>query len=456
MVLGREVMILLGTRSLPWESFSGTLRTLVYLDNRRQYRFESETHIRNPASFADALDCFETLRHSKTYRYLRSRDLWAWRRRCIHEPLRLVRKQQSSDPKDKVYGVYGIFEQTGARFLPQVDYVKSVQQVYTEITRMAIETEGALNILQELRLPSRILGLPSWVPDWSNTEYIDDIKGFSHYVAEEEAPKLSTLRSKLMPVEFHDSELILSGILTDEVVDVALSSSVATPGFRRGFHARRLDLGSASERQRATINLVLTLQAWNGYSRNFETYPVTRQGRPITSRQALWTLIGRGRLQDVRDQAHEDFVTILTATDVGSRVSLAAIHDKVCHKPEYASIKQEFMEVFACSSDVDDWPDEMKIRLFLKVCSPEVNTLQHDVSLLTYHRTLFKTREGYMGLGPRWTKKGDCIAWIAQSDCLFVVRRVGSKYRFVGPATIHEDIDGERWDESRVERMTFI
>ncbi|KAF3035670.1 hypothetical protein E8E12_003987 [Didymella heteroderae] len=50
--------------------------------------------------------------------------------RLMSQPLSLVRPKRSTDPRDKAYGLYGIFDYIEMEDLPPVDYTEFVQQVY--------------------------------------------------------------------------------------------------------------------------------------------------------------------------------------------------------------------------------------------------------------------------------------------------------------------------------------
>ena len=78
-----------------------------------------------------------------------------------------VRKQRTTDPKDKVYALYGLLQRLGVR-LPAPDYTpeNSLEQAYTGFTHSIIEWHHSLEILMEAS-GSWGSNAPSWVTDWS-------------------------------------------------------------------------------------------------------------------------------------------------------------------------------------------------------------------------------------------------------------------------------------------------
>ncbi|KAF2690803.1 hypothetical protein K458DRAFT_63191 [Lentithecium fluviatile CBS 122367] len=444
LVLAREAVFLLGTKSIRWKLFT---YALFHLQDVENYSLQiTRTSVSNPASFYDDLRC-----------YLRIDSLWHndYRDSPMSQSLKLVRTKKSTNPRDKVYGLYGLFDHIRIPRLPQVDYTKPVQQIYSEITRVAVEVDNSLEILEELRLPPRIPDLPSWVPDWSNPDYVNSAPPIVAF-------PLATGESKAK-WEFHQSELATPGTVIDEIEEIAPSSSISSPGFRRGYNARQKDLGGPLQRRLATIELVRTLQAWTRCSRRIKSYPTGYYRE--SPKHAFFETIKTEKLPyfstsekacEAAPQGFEDFVSILMANDPANHIDLATIHDIVRPMPEYTAIRNDFVAIFGCSTRVEEWSDEMKIRLFLKVYSPEVALIQHEVALNTYHRTFFTTRDGYMGMGPRWSEPGDCVALIAGLCLPFIARREGSKYRLIGPANIHGIMRGERWDENQIKTMTFV
>lgn len=72
---------------------------------------------------------------------------------------------EATDPKDKVYGVLGLFNQQ----LMPIDYNFSVAEVYRDVTRAIFDTTGSLQILHLVGTARCVPELPSWAFDFSIT-----------------------------------------------------------------------------------------------------------------------------------------------------------------------------------------------------------------------------------------------------------------------------------------------
>lgn len=74
--------------------------------------------------------------------------------------------REATDPRDKVFAVFGLVSEGMRGSLPRVDYAKTIRQVYAEAAANIIQQENSLDILLAASGPSSRDGLPSWVPDW--------------------------------------------------------------------------------------------------------------------------------------------------------------------------------------------------------------------------------------------------------------------------------------------------
>ncbi|KAL8923008.1 MAG: hypothetical protein Q9208_004820 [Pyrenodesmia sp. 3 TL-2023] len=84
--------------------------------------------------------------------------------------LDLGRSKGCADPRDKVYGLLGL---TAPLFNASVktDYSLPVEKVYKEAFLAHADITKRLELLKHCVLAKRTTGGPSWVPDWSKTEF---------------------------------------------------------------------------------------------------------------------------------------------------------------------------------------------------------------------------------------------------------------------------------------------
>ncbi|KAL3292467.1 HET-domain-containing protein [Colletotrichum asianum] len=86
-----------------------------------------------------------------------------------------ARIRHATNPKDKIFGLYGISQRLGQPF-PSPDYTQSVAKIYTEATKAIIRHEHTLWPLDNVWSGNRQSGLSSWVPDWSGDyRWFDDV-----------------------------------------------------------------------------------------------------------------------------------------------------------------------------------------------------------------------------------------------------------------------------------------
>ena len=86
--------------------------------------------------------------------------------RWLMDTLPSVRTKQCTEPRDKIFALYGLCRSI-PRPLP--DYTLTASEVYRAFVVNTITTTHSLDVFQEIDVRSTSLGtsLPSWVPDWS-------------------------------------------------------------------------------------------------------------------------------------------------------------------------------------------------------------------------------------------------------------------------------------------------
>jgi hypothetical protein len=84
--------------------------------------------------------------------------------------LDISRSKGCSDPRDKIYGLLGLAPISFSSSIT-VDYLSPIQDVYKEAFLAHSNATKWLELLKHCHLADRQVGGPSWVPDWSKTEF---------------------------------------------------------------------------------------------------------------------------------------------------------------------------------------------------------------------------------------------------------------------------------------------
>lgn len=95
---------------------------------------------------------------------------------ALHAHLPLFNAMESarwckcSDERDRIFTALILDRDGGADLGIRPDYIRSVQEVYTEAVVKHLERSYSLDFLICVERNQRVPGLPSWVPDWSATK----------------------------------------------------------------------------------------------------------------------------------------------------------------------------------------------------------------------------------------------------------------------------------------------
>jgi hypothetical protein len=86
--------------------------------------------------------------------------------------LRHTRRFKSTDPRDRVFALFGLALETQSTSSPPVlkaDYRMSIEGLYCLVAKVMLTSSVTVDVLSyaQSHLKNRIDGLPSWVPDWT-------------------------------------------------------------------------------------------------------------------------------------------------------------------------------------------------------------------------------------------------------------------------------------------------
>ena len=86
----------------------------------------------------------------------------------LSEILTFSRQQSSTNPLDKIFGLFAVFNIYGLD-IPDADYSKPVSRVYREATKAIMEHDRTLELLKQVCWTEDTAEWPSWVPNWEQT-----------------------------------------------------------------------------------------------------------------------------------------------------------------------------------------------------------------------------------------------------------------------------------------------
>ncbi|KAF7679744.1 hypothetical protein GT037_001395 [Alternaria burnsii] len=99
----------------------------------------------------------------------------------ISEVLLHARSHQASEPRDKVFALYGILQRLEV-YLEPPNYLRSVEDIYLEVSTAAICMDRSFRVFEGLT-GCFTYDLPSWSPDWSDHDHITKVAEWNDYKA---------------------------------------------------------------------------------------------------------------------------------------------------------------------------------------------------------------------------------------------------------------------------------
>jgi hypothetical protein len=341
----------------------------------------------------------------------------------ISELLISSRGSMSSLAVDKVYAILNLVRDP---LSINVDYGRSPQSLYTEVAARIIEADD-LNIITHAsdNVWNSIKGLPSWVPDWTSHDRPVPLPSRVQTVINRRQP--SGTGDVSDSAAFSPYVNISDGLLTLDAIqiDIVHKTGVPWPGNQH--------IGSP---------VIPDLDIWEiatlGYSRLRSWHSM------------LWNPRKRARNCSYRHSTTgESKTAAFMRTIMASSVPL----------PSGCTDWDEVHDLFMRRL----WRlrREGAVRVYSEMLNKDdpLKDYHEAVRSMCYKRTLFTTRNAYIGLGPFFTLPTDRIVTIPGVNSLLVVRRtlLTGRYKLVGECYLHavESHHQLQWGEQKAERMTL-
>lgn len=361
-----------------------------------------------------------------------------------------------SQPRDKLYGLYGLLVALGAENVPQVDDRKTVRQVFTDASRLILDNDRSLDLLRHQGGTRPTSSLPSWVLDL-NGDAPPFTSSTGCTAAGTSNPDFRILGAAI---------LLVRGKLVDRVERRAVNRlSRETDLFLRLEARTGVRM---SEQLQQGVQRVEAVHEWAQialgplyrYCANHER-AIQAFRETVTQGGVLENNPNQTLAEDILESFSEwlDYLCTYTADTERNRneQALRRIEEIVADVRQQPSIRNAWL-----SNDPScDVPESILFgnsawRIITAWSWSRTRRLHFHIYRLTMGHTFFITQAGYMGLATDRIKDGDHVVLIAGFKSPMVIRAIaGGKYSVIGPAYIEGLMKGELWVAENVGRFEF-
>jgi hypothetical protein len=350
--------------------------------------------------------------------------------------LRITRKAKASKPLDRIYGILSLAEEE-KKF--EIDYGKSVRDLYTEVAREIlchpdnrIDLTGPA-ILSEAKNyeDTANTNWPSWVPQWQD------------YVVSENQTDMSFSRNRALYTISQQAKKFHAG----------------------GPHNLYTGARTVDTDKYAILVEGFVFDTIKSNTNFLET--------PPESREYLWSLIedihsvgaephGTYPGGESVDEALALTLTLADPLDTFSRSSKAETYHAIDWQHFCLAIMEQTksnLTKSGCAKEVEaffeKWEgehDELKRLVGEHQKSPHFSRHMQGNAL---GRRLFGTAKGYLGIGENPLQTGDIVCVLFGAGVPMILRLIGGSYRVVGECYLHGIMEGEALAEGLSQRQWF-
>ncbi|KAH8761293.1 heterokaryon incompatibility protein-domain-containing protein [Hyaloscypha finlandica] len=378
---------------------------------------------------------------------------------------------ESKDPKDRVYGLYGLFRALNLhKHLAAVEYSKPIENIYIDTVKAIITTDNSLDILNMINGHVQSKSLPSWVPDFTCLHKKNETS--EKFLQIEPTLFRATFDSPRI-FSFSESNILhTQGHVIDHIERVPAKSA---PSGRNWFWT---SAGRTPEGLLRNYPLLSSYsQDWYQTFREWATLvlsleseaPIKTSVQAITAQQAYFRCLTLGVWSSSSEPPLPTSVLNSYLKDEFPMwwlvFSMAASGDIPWH--EYANlVRQKFkddeeslVEFEAQFQTTLDHALMDRAATAWAVISIIADSFNKFISYRsTVGRNIFVTRHGYLGIGIDQMKKEDSILLISGLSVPMVARIVAgdeNQYRLIGSAYIPGVMEGECWCGDKKELTEF-
>ncbi|KAH9213923.1 heterokaryon incompatibility protein-domain-containing protein [Leptodontidium sp. 2 PMI_412] len=324
----------------------------------------------------------------------------------------------SSDPKDMVYGLAALANST-SKYQIEIDYSLTAAEVYIDLAKKEIQHCKTLEILTRARSGSTLVGLPSWVPDWSQAW---DLHSFLYWI---EAPQYAFSASREstcdVSISDHGDVLFLKGVVIGKVEIISAHHGMTN----------KQDLDNAG---------LVFLEWWNLLGKSGD------RGNLIQEKFGRTLICDRFTDQERGDWDRDEFCRSMVG-------KFAAFCCEISPSEDIDS------ELATAHSWMVQRSEDLDGNVFIRDSMKKVNKAWIQNSWFTlWDRQFFLGSSNIMGLAPENVKEGDLVYILLGCPHPMIFRKVEDHYIVIGEAYVDGYMRGKAMDmldQGELELETF-
>ncbi|KAH8802456.1 heterokaryon incompatibility protein-domain-containing protein [Xylogone sp. PMI_703] len=312
--------------------------------------------------------------------------------------IRSLRYFKATDPRDKIYSLLGIAQDTKTLGL-YPDYQVACREVYIDLARTLIQ-HGYVELLSLCESQRNIAGLPSWVPDWSKERRRSHLQ------------QRSLDRSSRPPTTVLEPKFTASGV--DQQMEFP---SLQFPDDENIISVPGTFVGEVSH----------VGPCWDGDI-----------GTWLQTLADLSQIVSGTTEQSERDR---------------EAVWRTAVADQELRSGKKARLSQDMVR------KVDTFLKDKELRLINEktLVDGDLSNYCRQLEALARDRRPIVVSNRYIGIGPDYTEKSDPAYVILGGSVPYIMNRDdGGKLVLIGEAYIHGIMDGEAMEGDPVIRTVNI
>lgn len=348
-----------------------------------------------------------------------------------HLSLLIVRHQDSmaTKPEDKIYALLGLADEVSGHEVA-ISYDTTIIDLYQRVALWCLSHDQNLSILGSVQAvsSSKLVGLPSWVPDWSVPRTAYALTFHDEFSSTSAIYTAARKTQYVWKQPSSESGLVLSGFQLDRIIDVGYADET-------NINATAIAKRRNNKPKCVLLLSLLGCERVSGVRSKKQTY-VT--GEDILD--VYWQTLCAGCTLDAFNTVREEFLSFDRAMK-----SLSVLHR--VHLSSSFLVMELVMYSFFFQEVVFSY---FGIKPPLKWQGFE------DRMVFRMGRRMARTSDGYIGLVPAKTKVGDCVWLFKGGSVPFIVREENGTMRLIGEAYIHGIMKGEAFDEGKCQDIEIV